>query len=89
MESFAVRPSRKVFDAALAAVADVVLAGALRWDRALAAADFEALAVAGLLSVFDALRAADLEVTSFLAMDAVLCLGKDLAGTGTRLARVP
>lgn len=69
LESLEVRPSRSVFEAAVAATGDVVFAGALRWESALPAALFEALAVAGFESVFEALRAAGFDVTSFLAME--------------------
>lgn len=68
-EVLAVRPSRRVLEAAEAAFVLVCLAGALRWDIALPAADFEALPVDWLVSVFDALLAAGLLVTfRFFAM---------------------
>ena len=67
LESLLVRPSLKVLDAAFAAAADVSLLGALRWESALPAADFDAFPVDGLDSVFEALRAAGFEVTSFFA----------------------
>jgi len=67
-ESFDVRPSRRVFEAADAAALEVDFPGALLWARALPAADFEAFAVEGLESVLEALLAAVLDVTSFLAI---------------------
>jgi hypothetical protein len=53
-----VRPSRSVFEAADAALEDVVFLGALDWESALPAALFDALAVDLLVSVLDALDAA-------------------------------
>lgn len=47
LEATLVRPSRKTADAAVAAFADVVLGGAT-WDRALPAADLDALPVESL-----------------------------------------
>ncbi len=68
LESFDVRPSRSVLDAAVAADEDVAFSGALRCDKALPADDLDAFPVAGLDRVFDALVAAGFEVTSFFAM---------------------
>jgi hypothetical protein len=53
-----VRPSLSVFDAAFAAVSDVVFMGFWAWDRALAAAVLDAFAVFELLRVFEAFVAA-------------------------------
>ena len=68
LEVLAVRPLDRVLEAALPAFEEVCFSGALRWDRALPAADFDVLAVDGLVSVLEALRAAGLEVTSFLGI---------------------
>jgi hypothetical protein len=58
-----VRPSRRVFDAAVAAPADVDLLDALVCDSALAADVLEAAPVDSLRSVFEAFDAAFLLVT--------------------------
>lgn len=68
-ESLDVRPSLSVFDAAFAAAGEVTFCEAFRWDSALPAEDFDVLAVEELESVFEALREADLDVISFLAME--------------------
>jgi hypothetical protein len=57
-----------VLDAALAALLEVSLFGALRWDSALPAADFAALLLLGDVSVFAAFLATVLDVTSFFAI---------------------
>ncbi len=57
-------PFRNVLEAADAAFPDVTLEGALRWDSAEPAADFEALLVDLFLRTFDAAVAALLLVTS-------------------------
>jgi hypothetical protein len=49
-----VRPSLSTFDAALAALAEVVFFGAPAWESALPAAFFEVAPVDLLMSVFDA-----------------------------------
>jgi hypothetical protein len=61
LDAALVRPSRSVFDAALAALLDVVSAE-LRCVSALPAADFDALLVDSLDSVFEAFDAAALPV---------------------------
>ncbi|MFK5926977.1 MAG: hypothetical protein QM483_10135, partial [Desulfuromusa sp.] len=61
-------PSRRVFDAAVAAFIDVCFFGADRWDRALPAADFDFAAVDLLVMVFDARLAAFLPVTFLFAI---------------------
>lgn len=58
-----VRPSRNVFEAALAAVADVSFLGALVCERALPAAVLDALLVDLSFRVFEALDAEVLPVT--------------------------
>jgi hypothetical protein len=55
-------------DAAVPAAEEVCFSGAFRCDNALPAADLDFADVDELESVFDALVAAGLEVTSFLAM---------------------
>lgn len=55
----------KVLAAAMPALDEVCLFGAMCCDKALPAADFAALLLDGLLSVFAALLAAGFEVTSF------------------------
>ena len=73
-EVLLVRPSRRVWEAALAAFLPVCLAGAFRCDIALPAADFEALPVDVLVSVFEALLAAGPLVTfRFLAIVCSSC----------------
>ena len=57
------RPSRKVFEAALAAFFDVTFLGAFVCDKALPAADFELFPVEDFFKVFDALLAAFFPVT--------------------------
>jgi hypothetical protein len=57
-----------VLDAELAALLEVSLFGALRWDSALPAADFAALLLLGDVSVFAAFLATVLDVTSFFAI---------------------
>ena len=58
-----VRPSRSVFEAAVAALAEETRLGALVWDRALPADVLDVLPVPELLRVADAARAAFLPVT--------------------------
>jgi hypothetical protein len=58
LDALLVRPSRSVFEAAEAALDDVVLLGAFDWESALPAALFDALPVAWFVSVLDALDAA-------------------------------
>lgn len=80
-EALLVRPSRSVFEAADAAVWLVCLAGALRCDRALPPAVFDASPVDLLESVLDALVAAGLLVTlRFLDMVLPFLLTKDSDG---------
>lgn len=57
-----------VLEAALAALLEVSLLGAFRWDNALPAADLAALLLLGEASVFAALLATLLEVTSFFVI---------------------
>lgn len=69
-----VLPVRSVFDAAVAALPDVTLAGAFLCDSADPAADFAVLLVDLLRSTFDAALAARLLVCSlFLAISTYLC----------------
>jgi hypothetical protein len=58
LDEWFVRPSRRVFDAALAAPADVDLAGDFVWDNALPADFLDAFPVELLRRVFDAFEAA-------------------------------
>ncbi len=74
-DALLVRPSRNVFDAALAAFADEVFFGALRCDKALPEDVFVDLAVLLLRSVFDADEPAFFPVT-FLPMINLLVLGE-------------
>jgi hypothetical protein len=62
LDAALVRPSRSVFDAAVAALLDVVSFGELRCVSALPAADFEVLLVDGLDKVLEAFEAAALLV---------------------------
>jgi hypothetical protein len=62
LDAALVRPSRSVFDAAVAALLDVVSAGESRCVSALPAADLDALLVDSLDSVFEAFDAAALPV---------------------------
>lgn len=57
-DALLVLPSRKTFDAALAALFEVTLLGAFVWDKALPAAVLDLRPVDLLLSVFDAFLAA-------------------------------
>lgn len=66
--AFELRPSERAFDAAVAALGDVSLPGALRCASALPAADFDFVAVDLLDRVFDALLAADLDVPFLVAI---------------------
>lgn len=60
---------RSVFEAAVAALVEVILGGALVCDSADPAADFAVLLVEGFLNTFEAAEAAFLPVTSlFLAI---------------------
>jgi hypothetical protein len=68
LDGWLVRPSRSVFEAALAALGDVDLEGDFVCDNALPAAFLEAAPVDLLFSVFEALDAADLLVTLVLGM---------------------
>ena len=65
-EAFPLRPSRKTFEAALAALAEVVSPGALLCVRALPAAVLEALLVDLLLKTFEAAFAAFEPVPFFM-----------------------
>lgn len=74
LESFAVRPSNRVREAAVPALLEVSLFGARVCDSALPPADLDARPVEGLVNVLEALVAADLDVTSLLAIKAPLLL---------------
>ena len=63
-----VRPSRRVFEAAVTARLPVSFFGAFVCDRALLAADLDALPVDLLVKVFDALEAAFFPVVFLWAM---------------------
>jgi hypothetical protein len=86
LEVVLVLPSRRVFEAALAAFADVASLGALVWVSALPAADFDALPVDPLDSVFEALVAAALPV-SFFAIAGLSCGSKGGGAGNHRLHR--
>lgn len=73
-EALLVRPSRSVFEAADAALAEVVLLDPV-WESALPAADFEVLLVDLLARVFDALEDALLPVVLLCAMGLVSARG--------------
>jgi hypothetical protein len=66
--AFVERGSRSVLDAAVPALLDVCLSGALRCTSALPADDFAAGLDLGFESVFDAFVAAGFEVVSFFAI---------------------
>lgn len=68
LESLLVRPSRRVLEAALAALFEVTFLGALACASALPAAVLDFVLVLLLVNVFDALDAAFLLVTLFLAI---------------------
>ena len=73
LEALLVRPSRNVFDAAVAAFVEVVFFGALRCDKALPEDVFVVLPVLLLRSVFDADEPAFFPVT-FLPMNVLKLL---------------
>ena len=68
LEALLVRPSRSVFEAAVAALDEVCFAGAFLWDSALPAADFDFDPTDLPFNVFEALDAAFFPVTFLLAM---------------------
>ena len=78
-ESLLDRPSESVFEALVAAAAEVSFCGDLRCASALPAADLDFAEVSLLASVFDALVAAGFEVDSFLAMTLSVSRGAPIA----------
>jgi hypothetical protein len=75
LDALLVRPSRRTFDAALAALSEVVFFGAFVCDSALPAADFDDLPVGVDFRVFEADFDALFPVTFDLGMLALLGLG--------------
>ena len=73
-----VRPSDRVFEAAVAVLVEVCLFGAFRCDKALPAAVLDLFPVDLLLKVLEAALAALLRVTFSLAIDVPLFLGVNL-----------